>query len=551
MTGRLKPQPYGLYRPEYEHSACGVGVVANIKGVQSHGIVEDGLQVLVNLAHRGAAGSDPETGDGAGILLQLPDAFMRREASKHSVELPAKGEYAVGVAFLPQDAEERARCEAIIESSTQEEGQRFIGWRNVPVDSADIGVTARDCQPHIQQFFVGQGITTADQAQFERKLFVIRKVIERRVLDSGIAEADTFYICSLSSKLLVYKGLLMGTQLRGFYDDLRDPDLISSFALVHSRFSTNTLGSWKLAHPYRYLIHNGEINTLRGNINWMVAREGNMSSPLFGDDMAKLFPIIWPGQSDTACIDNAFELMLQTGRPIHHVMMALIPEATGEKVLMSQEKRDFYDYHASMMEPWDGPALIAFTDGNRVGAVLDRNGLRPFRYLVTTDDTLVMASEVGVLDVPPEKVLYKDRIHPGRMFLLDPEWGGIVDDATIKSEMSQRQPFGEWLEKHMVHMDALPEPDPSQDRHQQPTGAETLLDLQQVFGYTQEDLEMILEPMAINGAEPTGSMGNDVPLAALSEQPQLLFNYFKQLFAQVSNPPLDAIREELVTSLSI
>ena len=551
MTGRLKPQPYGLYRPEYEHSACGVGVVANIKGVQSHGIVEDGLQVLVNLAHRGAAGSDPETGDGAGILLQLPDAFMRREASKHSVELPAKGEYAVGVAFLPQDAEERARCEAIIESSTQEEGQRFIGWRNVPVDSADIGVTARDCQPHIQQFFVGQGITTADQAQFERKLFVIRKVIERRVLDSGIAEADTFYICSLSSKLLVYKGLLMGTQLRGFYDDLRDPDLISSFALVHSRFSTNTLGSWKLAHPYRYLIHNGEINTLRGNINWMVAREGNMSSPLFGDDMAKLFPIIWPGQSDTACIDNAFELMLQTGRPIHHVMMALIPEATGEKVLMSQEKRDFYDYHASMMEPWDGPALIAFTDGNRVGAVLDRNGLRPFRYLVTTDDTLVMASEVGVLDVPPEKVLYKERIHPGRMFLLDPERGGIVDDATIKSEMSQRQPFGEWLEKHMVHMDALPEPDPSQDRHQQPTGAETLLDLQQVFGYTQEDLEMILEPMAINGAEPTGSMGNDVPLAALSEQPQLLFNYFKQLFAQVSNPPLDAIREELVTSLSI
>ncbi len=390
----------------------------------------------------------------------------------------------------------------------------------------------------------------SDAAAFERKLFVIRKVAEREVLDAGLSEAGEFYVCSLSSKLVVYKGLLMGTQIGGFYKDLADPLVASSFALVHSRFSTNTLGSWKLAHPYRYLVHNGEINTLRGNINWMAARQNAMASPEFGDDLEKLFPIIWPGQSDTACIDNAYELMLHTGRPLHHTMMALIPEATGPNVQMSQDKRDFYDYHACLVEPWDGPALIAFTDGDRVGAVLDRNGLRPFRYLVTTDDKLVMASEVGVLDVPPEKVLFKERIHPGRMFLMDPERGGIVDDATIKSELSARQPYGEWLRDNLVHLDALPDPEPGRNgRHE--LNEESLVDLQQAFGYTQEDLRILLEPMAVNGAEPTGSMGNDAALAVLSDRPQLLFTYFKQLFAQVSNPPLDAIREELVTSLSI
>ena len=550
MARVSKAQPFGLYRPEFEHSACGVGVVANTKGVKSRKVVEDGFEVLMNLAHRGAAGSDPETGDGAGMLLQMPDEFLRRETSKLGMELPALGEYAVGMVFLPQDPAERAQCEVIIEAATEAEEQRFLGWRDVPVDATVIGQTARECQPSIRQFFVGQGRTVTDQAHFERKLFVIRKVVERQVVESDMEEADSCYVCSLSSKLLVFKGLLMGTQLKGFYQDLSVPLVVSSFALVHSRFSTNTLGSWKLAHPYRYIVHNGEINTLRGNINWMVARQGNMESPLFGDDLAKLFPIIPPGQSDTACIDNAFEFMLHTGRPLHHVMMALIPEATGERVHMSQEKRDFYDYHAGMMEPWDGPALIAFTDGVRVGAVLDRNGLRPFRYLVTTDDTLVMASEVGVLDVPPEKVLFKERIYPGRMFLLDPERGGIVDDATIKSEMSRSQPYGEWLRENMVQLDTLPELDAGQDGHQA-INAKVLVQLQQAFGYTQEDLGMLLEPMAVTAGEPVGSMGNDAPLAVLSERPQLLFRYFKQLFAQVSNPPLDAMREELVTSVSM
>ena len=549
MANVWKGEPFGLYRPEFEHSACGVGVVANIRGVKSNEVVRNGLEVLTNLAHRGAAGSDPETGDGAGILLQMPHDFLRRETAKLGIDLPGPGGYATGIVFLPQDSAEREACEAIVVRATEQEGQRFLGWRDVPVDPSVIGYVARECQPVIRQLFIGMG-PESDSAAFERKLFVIRKVAEREVLDAGLSGGGEFYVCSLSSKLVVYKGLLIGTQLGGFYKDLADPLVVSSFALVHSRFSTNTLGSWKLAHPYRYIVHNGEINTLRGNINWMAARQNAMASPEFGDDLDKLFPIIWPGQSDTACIDNAYELMLHTGRPLHHAMMALIPEATGPKVQMSQDKRDFYDYHACLVEPWDGPALIAFTDGDRVGAVLDRNGLRPFRYLVTTDDTLVMASEVGVLDIPPEKVLFKERIHPGRMFLMDPERGGIVDDATIKSELSASQPYGEWLRDNLVHLDALPDPEPGRNgRHE--LDEESLVDLQQAFGYTQEDLRILLEPMAVNGAEPTGSMGNDAPLAVLSDRPQLLFTYFKQLFAQVSNPPLDAIREELVTSVSI
>ena len=549
MANVWKGEPFGLYRPEFEHSACGVGVVANVRGVKSNEIVRNGLEVLTNLAHRGAAGSDPETGDGAGMLLQMPHDFLRRETAKLGIDLPKPGGYAAGVVFLPQDSVEREACEAIVVRAIEQEGQRFLGWRDVPVDPSVIGYVARECQPVVRQLFIGMG-PGSDSAAFERKLFVIRKVAEREVLDAGLLDGGEFYVCSLSSKLIVYKGLLMGTQLGGFYKDLADPLVASSFALVHSRFSTNTLGSWKLAHPYRYIVHNGEINTLRGNINWMVARQNAMASPEFGDDLDKLFPIIWPGQSDTACIDNAYELMLHTGRPLHHTMMALIPEATGPKVQMSQDKRDFYDYHACLVEPWDGPALIAFTDGDRVGAVLDRNGLRPFRYLVTTDDKLVMASEVGVLDVPPEKVLFKERIHPGRMFLMDPERGGIVDDATIKSELSARQPYGEWLRDNLVHLDELPDPEPGRNgRHE--LNEESLVDLQRAFGYTQEDLNILLEPMAANGAEPTGSMGNDAALAVLSDRPQLLFTYFKQLFAQVSNPPLDAIREELVTSVSI
>jgi glutamate synthase domain-containing protein 2/glutamate synthase domain-containing protein 1/glutamate synthase domain-containing protein 3 len=535
----------GLYRPEFEHDACGVGVVANIKGVKSHAIVDQGLEVLLNLAHRGACGSDPKTGDGAGLLLQTPDAFLRREALNLGITLPPRGQYGVAMLFLPQDAGERARCEAIFRQTVEEEGQRFLGWRDVPVDASDIGVMARGCQPRIRQAFVAQGPRLQDEADFERKLYVIRKVVERRVLESGIRDKDVFYIPSFSANRVVYKGLLIGTQLRGFYPDLSDPALASSFVLVHSRFSTNTLGSWKLAHPYRHICHNGEINTLRGNLNWMVARQGMMSSPLFGADLPKLFPIIAPGQSDTASIDNAIEFLLHTGRSIAHVMAMLIPEATGERVRMSQEKRDFYEYHACLMEPWDGPALIAFTDGTRVGAVLDRNGLRPFRYLVTRDDLLVMASEVGVLDVPPEQVLYKARIQPGRMFLLDPEQGGIVDDEALKSTLSRRRPYGKWLAANRVNLEELPPPPAVHKADFNP-----LLERQRAFGYTQEDLRMLLEPMAATGAEPVGSMGNDTPLAVLSDRPQLLFNYFKQLFAQVTNPPLDAIREELVTELA-
>ncbi len=551
-AGVSKARRKGLYRPEFEHDACGVGVVANVKGIASHDIVEKGIEVLANLAHRGAAGSDPLTGDGAGVLLQIPDALVRRETARLGFDLPAPGDYAVGSVFLPRDPAERALCEVALQEAIEAEGQRVLGWRDVPVDATSIGRVARECQPVIRQLFVGRGAGVTDTADFERKLFVIRKVAERRINESELKEADNFYVCSLSSKVIVYKGLLIATQVRDFYADLRDPDMGSAFVLVHSRFSTNTLGSWKLAHPYRYVVHNGEINTQRGNANWMAAREGTMSSPLFGDDMEKLFPIIWPGQSDTACLDNAFELMLHTGRPLHHAMMALIPEATGERVAMSQEKRDFYEFHACLMEPWDGPALVAFTDGTRVGAVLDRNGLRPFRYLVTTDDTLVMASEVGVLDVPPENVRFKERIHPGRMFLLDPERGGIVDDETIKTELSHRQPYGEWLRENQVYLDTQPEPTGSDDIDD--IGAldrATVVDLQQAFGYTQEDLSILLEPMAAHGAEPIGSMGNDIPLAVLSEHPQLLFSYFKQCFAQVSNPPLDGIREELVTSVTM
>ncbi len=547
MAGVFKGKPFGLYRPEFEHAACGVGVVANTKGVSSHDVIERGIEVLANLAHRGAAGADPETGDGAGILTQVPDAFLRRESTALGLELPPLYEYAVGMTFLPRDDADRGRCERSIEDVVASEGQIFLGWRDVPVDSSSIGYVARDCQPVIRQFFVGKGKNIPDEAAFDRKLYVIRKIIESEAETASLKEPDEFYVCSLSPKVIVYKGLLMAYQVMDFYKDLSDPAMTSSFALVHSRFSTNTLGSWKLAHPYRYLVHNGEINTVRGNTNWMMAREKSMSSPEFGDDLQKLFPVIPPSQSDTASLDNAYELMLHTGRPLHHVMMSLMPEATGERVQMSQEKRDFYEYHACMMEPWDGPALVAFTDGTRIGAVLDRNGLRPFRYIVTDDDMLVMASETGVVKTDPGKVLYRQRIYPGRMFLLDPERGGIVDDETIKHELSSAQPYGEWLKQNMVYLRDLADA----GGHHEQMNSQELVDLQQAFGYTQEDLRMLLEPMALNGVEPTGSMGNDVPLAALSDQPQPLFRYFKQMFAQVSNPPLDGIREELVTSIDV
>ena len=546
MKHQNKLQKQGLYDPWFEHDGCGVGVVADIKGRGSHRVVRQSLEVLVNLGHRGAQGADPKTGDGAGILLQMPHRFFQRECAKLGIDLPEPGRYGVGMVFLPQDPEERALCKRIFEEAIGDEGQRVLGWRDVPVDPEAIGADARRVQPCIQQVFVGAGADTADEsdeAHLGRKLYVIRKRVENAVAESGMAGADTFYVCSLYTTRIVYKGLLMADQISGFYRDLNDPELESSFCLVHSRFSTNTLGSWKLAHPYRLLAHNGEINTLRGNINWMVAREAAFSSPLFGDDMEKLFPVITPGQSDTASIDNALELLLATGRSLPHCMMMLVPEAWGDGVEMDPEKRAFYNYHSSLMEPWDGPALLVFTDGVRIGAILDRNGLRPFRYLVTKDDTLVMASEVGVLDIPPEDVMFKARLQPGRMFLVDPSQGRIVGDDEIKRELSTSKPYSRWLADNVVTLDQLEAPPkaPCRDRA-------TLLAQQQAFGYTLEDLSIILEPMASTGAEPVGSMGNDAPLAVLSDKPQLVFNYFKQMFAQVTNPPLDAIREELVTS---
>ena len=533
----------GLYDPQYDHDACGVGVVANINGAKSNDIIQKALQVLINLGHRGACGSDPKTGDGAGILFQMPHQFFSSECGKLGFALPPQGDYGVGMVFLPRDPAQRDKCEQIIERIVREEGQLLLGWRDVPVDDRDIGNHARDVQPHIRQVFIGRGPKTLDAAHLGRKLYVIRRRIEKAVQESAIEDVDTFYIPSLFTNRIVYKGLLMAEQITGFYRDLTSPEIVSSFALVHSRFSTNTLGSWKLAHPYRLVAHNGEINTLRGNLNWMVARQALFSSPLFGDDMHKLLPIISAGQSDTACIDNALELLLATGRSLPHCMMMLIPEAWGDHIEMAPEKKDFYEYHSCLMEAWDGPALLAFTDGERIGAILDRNGLRPFRYLVTRDGMLLMASEVGVLDIPPEDVLFKARLQPGRMFLFDPSQGRIMDDEEIKAGLSARQPYGKWLAENKVTLEQQPEP-PGVHA----TDYATLLERQNVFGYTLEELRMIMEPMATAGAEAVGSMGNDAPLAVLSDRPQLVFSYFKQLFAQVTNPPLDAIREELVTS---
>ena len=533
----------GLYHPSFEHEACGVGLVANVKGRKSHGVIKQGLEVLINLGHRGAAGADPETGDGAGIIIQMPHEFISREFGALGVAAPEAGKYGVGMTFLPSDADERAHCEAIIERVVEEEGQNFLGWREVPVSPDKIGVLSARVMPSIKQFMVGRAETVESEFEFELRLFAIRKRIEKAILGDDLSAGGDFYICSLSARTLVYKGLIMAHQIQDFYHDLADERMVTSFALVHSRFSTNTLGAWKLAHPYRFIIHNGEINTLQGNINWMTAREKNFRSEALGEDVGKLLPIVTPYQSDTATLDNALEALLASGRSLEHSMMMLIPEAWGDHIPMDERKRDFYEYHSSMMEPWDGPALVIATDGAKVCAILDRNGLRPCRYLVTKDDTLVMGSETGVLDVSPEDVLYKERIYPGRMFMLDTERGEIVQDEALKAELASRRPYGEWLRENMATLDDLPEP-----TRVHGTDFDTLSRRQAAFGYTLEDLRMILEPMALTGGDPVGSMGTDVPLAVMSDKSPALFHYFRQRFAQVSNPPLDSIREELVTS---
>ncbi len=531
------PPAQGLYDPQNEHDACGIGFVANVRGNKSHDIIEKGIEVLINLTHRGACGCDPETGDGAGILIQIPHKFFVRECSRLGFALPAPGQYGVAVTFLPVERHQRLSCEGILERIVREEGLAVLGWRDTPIDSTAIGRVARASQPYIQQLFIARP-ESMDEPAFERKLYVVRKCAEAEIAASDLPDKHFFYIPSLSARTIVYKGLLLAPQIAHFYKELSDPDVHSALCLVHQRFSTNTFPSWQLAHPYRYVAHNGEINTLRGNVNWMRARQSVLSSSLFGEDLRKLFPIIAPGGSDSANLDNAVELLYQAGRSLPHVMAMLIPEAWAGNPHMKPEKRAFYEYHSSLMEPWDGPAAIAFTDGRVIGATLDRNGLRPGRYVVTDDDLVIMASETGVLPIPPEKIKRKGRLQPGKMFLVDTVEGRIIPDKEIKQQLCSRQPYTKWLEENQITLGHLPEP-----VRVHGSDHATILLRQRAFGYTDEDLKMILGPIAAAGEEPVGSMGSDTPLACLSDKPQPLFNYFRQLFAQVTNPPIDPIRE--------
>src|SRR5579871_1871979 len=537
------PEPQGLYHPSLEHDACGIGFVASVQGHRSHDIILKGIQVLINLTHRGACGCDPETGDGAGVLIQIPHAFFARECAKLGFTLPEPGEYGIGMTFLPVERQPRLACEGIIERIVREEGLHVLGWRDTPIEGSAIGRLARASQPYIQQIFVGhaKGMT---EDQLERKLYIARKRMEAEIAASDIEDKEFFYIPSLSARTIVYKGLLLAPQIANFYPELSDPEVVSALCLVHQRFSTNTFPTWQLAHPFRYVAHNGEINTLKGNVNWMHARQSVLSSPLFGKDIKKLFPIIQPGGSDSANFDNALELLVMSGRSIPHAMAMLIPEAWASNPHMNPDKKAFYEYHASLMEPWDGPAAIAFTDGRVIGATLDRNGLRPARYLVTNDDLIIMASETGVLPVKPENVTLKGRLQPGKMLLVDTMEGRIISDKELKRSLYQRNPYELWLQENQITLDQLPEPG-----REHGTDHDTILCRQRAFGYTDEDIRMIIGPMAEKGEEPIGSMGTDTPLACLSDKPQPLFNYFKQLFAQVTNPPIDPIREEMVMSL--
>ena len=533
------PQAQGLYDPAQEHDACGVGFVVHIKGDRSHDIVRKALEVLINLEHRGACGCEANTGDGAGILIQTPDAFFRKVLP---FALPPAGSYGAGLVFLPHNEHDREAIQELIGRIVVEEGATLLGWRDVPTDNTLVGDSARATQPIFQQLFVGLPVTGHAG---ERRLYVIRKRIEHAVdaLQVNALSRRFFYVVSLSANTLIYKGMLTARQLGPMFPDLADPALQSCLALVHQRFSTNTFPSWPLAHPYRYVAHNGEINTLRGNINWMRAREGLLQSDLLGDDLKKILPVIREGGSDTATFDNVLEMLVMAGRSLPHALLMMIPEPWSGDPSMAADRKAFYEFHSSLMEPWDGPASIAFSDGTVIGAVLDRNGLRPSRYYVTKDDLVVMASEVGVLDIPAEDVLVKERLHPGRIFLVDTAKGRIVDDNELKRELAAEHPYRAWIDANLVDIDDLPDGVAEQPDH------ETVFHRQQAFGYTQEDLRILLTPMASSGEEPVGSMGTDSSLAVLSDRPRLLFDYFKQLFAQVTNPPLDAIREEIVTAM--
>ncbi len=544
MKQSTLPIRQGLYDPRHEHDACGVGFVVHIKGHKSHTIVEQGLELLRNLTHRGAVGADPYAGDGAGILIQIPDVFFRKECQTLDITLPSEGDYAVGMLFLPQDIVSRISCERVITHYTEQEGCSVLGWRDVPVNNVDLGPTAKKVEPYVRQVFIGRGENCADQTAFERKLFVIRKQVENAIRDLNLQEGESFYIPSLSTRTIVYKGMLLANQVGPFYPDLNDELIISAMALVHQRFSTNTFPTWDRAHPFRMIAHNGEINTLRGNMNGMAARRHSIASKILGDDVHKLWPLIAEGQSDSACFDNAVELLVAGGYSLAHAMMLLIPEAWAGNVLMDETLRAFYEYNAALMEPWDGPAAIAFTDGRQIGATLDRNGLRPARYLVTDDDFVMMASEMGVLNIPQHKIIKKWRLQPGKMLMIDTVQGRIIDDSELKTELSTRFPYAEWLDKTRILVSKLPV-----EVSAMAPDAATLLDRQQAFGYTREDIEFILKPMAETGLEAIGSMGIDAALAILSDRPRMLYDYFKQGFAQVTNPAIDPIREELVMSL--
>ncbi len=536
----------GLYDPAYEHDSCGVGFVVDIKGRQSHKIVDNAVTILKNLIHRGACGCEENTGDGVGMLTQLPHKFFLRVCKEIEIELPEYGQYGAGMVFLPNDATQQKHCIDELHKIIQEEGQQILGWRDVPIDSSSLGSMAKAGEPTFKQIFIARSVDIKDEDSFERKLYVIRKRIEHTIYNNvELSEREHFYIPSLSHRTCIYKGMLTGSQFEPMFPDVSEPDFESAMALVHQRFSTNTFPAWELAHPFRYVAHNGEINTARGNANWMRAREPLCKSDLFGDDLEKLFPIVLEGGSDSATFDNVMEFLHMSGRPLSHAVLMMIPEAWSGHETMDPARKAFYEYHACLMEPWDGPASIAFTDGNVMGAVLDRNGLRPSRYYVTKDDMVVMASEVGVLDIPEENVLIKDRLHPGRIFMVDTKQGRIIDDEEIKKEFAQQHPYEQWLKDNLVALEDLPA-----SKQSYAGNKETLLQRQQAFGYTHEDLRVLMAPMAANGLEPTGSMGTDTALAVLSNRSRLLYDYFKQLFAQVTNPPLDGIREELVTQVA-
>ncbi|HUZ73300.1 MAG TPA: glutamate synthase large subunit [Stellaceae bacterium] len=534
----------GLYDPRHEHDACGVGFIANIKNRKSHSILIDGIKILGNLAHRGAVSADPLAGDGAGILIQLPDRLLRAEAAGLGFALPEPGRYAVGMVFLPRHAETRAACEATIAELVATEGQTLLGWRDVPCDGSVLGESIQPIAPVIRQFFIARGENCPDPDAFERKLFVIRKQCHKSIRVRALPEGGAFYIASCSTRTIIYKGMVIAERLARFYKDLEDERTETALALVHARFSTNTFPSWELAHPFRYLAHNGEINTLRGNINWMMARRHSMTSKVLGADLEKLWPLIGDGNSDSATLDNCLELLVAGGYSLPHALMLMIPEAWADNPLMDLKRRAFYEYHAALMEPWDGPAAIAFTDGRQVGATLDRNGLRPARFFVTADDLVVMASEAGVLDVPESRITRKWRLEPGRMLLVDLERGRIIDDEELKHDIASAHPYQAWLDQTQIKLETLPD-----EVTPMPPPRNVLLDRQQAFGYTQEDLRFFLRPMALSAEDTVGAMGRDTPLAVLSSRPKLLFDYFQQRFAQVTNPPIDSIREVVVMSL--